>query len=133
MITRLLNSQSKSISSLIIRNPTKLNYNKSFYSTSDEIRLKTKVPIFRQNDENADHLSIGKLRESEHSVALVNLEFIKIDSIVNLTAEELNRLVVIPKTEKISPENRIEKLENDIKQIKEQLDRLLPKSHNTAL
>ncbi|KAK5577987.1 hypothetical protein RB653_002935 [Dictyostelium firmibasis] len=133
MITRLISSQTKSISSLIIKNPTNFNYNKSFYSTSDELRLKTKVPIFRQNDENVDHLSIGKLKENEHSVALVNLEFIKIDSIVNLTAEELNRLVVIPKTEKISPETRIEKLENDIKQIKEQLDRLLPKAHNTSL
>ncbi|EGC39480.1 hypothetical protein DICPUDRAFT_147778 [Dictyostelium purpureum] len=127
MITRLFNNNNK----LVLNNINRVMVQKSYYSTNDEIRLKTKIPIFRHDDQG-DCISIGKLKESEHSVALVNLEFLKIDSIVNLTQEELSRLVVIPKTEKLSTDQRIEKLESDIKSIKESLDKLTPK-RNTQL
>ncbi|GAM26079.1 hypothetical protein SAMD00019534_092540 [Acytostelium subglobosum LB1] len=86
---------------------------KRFYSSTEDAKLKTRVPIFRPN-EAQEHISLGKLKESEHSVALYNLEFIKIDNIVNLSTDQLNRLVVIPKGDKLSLEARIEKLENEL-------------------
>ncbi|KYQ90679.1 hypothetical protein DLAC_09315 [Tieghemostelium lacteum] len=92
-----------------------------FYSTLEEIKLKTKVPVFKQYDDAQEHIAIGKLKESEHSLALINLEFISIDHLVNLSPEDLSRLVVIPKAERVSTDSRLEKLEQDITQIKEML------------
>eukprot|EP01133_Synstelium_polycarpum_P008061 gene8061-9471_t len=83
---------------------------KRFYTT-DDLRLKAKVPIFKSKDDiNTEHIAIGKLKEAEHSVALYNLEFISIDSIVNLSSEQLTRLVVIPK----GVEQRLERLEAEL-------------------
>ncbi|KAF2078374.1 hypothetical protein CYY_000358 [Polysphondylium violaceum] len=118
---------SKSSSTLAKYNNGAMTMRANYSSLGEEMRLKTKLPIFRHDHEHNDHISIGKLKESDHSVALYNLEYITIDHIVNLTQEELNRLVVIPKAEKLSVEQRVEKLENDIKYIKESLDRLVPK------
>ncbi|EFA80444.1 hypothetical protein PPL_07279 [Heterostelium album PN500] len=103
-----------------------------FHSTTNEdIKLKTRVPIFRPN-EAQEHIALGKLKESDHSVALYNLEFISIDHIVNLNSEQLTRLVVIPKGDKLTVEARIEKLENEVARYKQLLDRLTPGASSTS-
>eukprot|EP01132_Coremiostelium_polycephalum_P004283 gene4283-5357_t len=123
MLKRVINSSL--LSTTLNRTRYCNSYTRS-YSTIDEIRLKTKIPVFKSNDDSGEHIAIGKLKESDHSVALFNLEFIKIDSIINLTPEELSRLVVIPKGEKLSVEQRLEKLESEILKYKQLVDKLSP-------
>ncbi|EGG21803.1 hypothetical protein DFA_01689 [Cavenderia fasciculata] len=100
------------------------NHSRYSYSTlnptTGDLKIKTRIPIFKPTDDSVEHIAIGKLKEDEHSVALYSLEFISLDNIVNLNAEQLSRLVVIPKEGKLTLEQRIEKLESDLKRITQQ-------------
>eukprot|EP01111_Echinosteliopsis_oligospora_P011147 TRINITY_DN3604_c0_g1_i1.p1 TRINITY_DN3604_c0_g1~~TRINITY_DN3604_c0_g1_i1.p1 ORF type:complete len:120 (-),score=36.67 TRINITY_DN3604_c0_g1_i1:159-518(-) len=85
------------------------------YATTSFDPLKVKLPVFRTGGEvEGEHVTVGKLRESEHSVAKIKLEFIKLDDVLQMSPEEVAMVVVVPKRDKSSTEQRIEKLEAEV-------------------
>eukprot|EP01113_Clastostelium_recurvatum_P016922 TRINITY_DN1982_c0_g2_i1.p1 TRINITY_DN1982_c0_g2~~TRINITY_DN1982_c0_g2_i1.p1 ORF type:complete len:130 (-),score=51.12 TRINITY_DN1982_c0_g2_i1:34-423(-) len=93
----------------------------------DETLLKNKLPVFRPDEPGLEHVSMGKLREDLHSVARLNLEFIKLDSVVSMSPEELRNVVVVPKKEKVSMELRVERLETELAEAKKMIEALKKK------
>jgi len=93
----------------------------------DETQLKTKLPIWRRNDPDQEHVHMGKLREDLHSVAKVNLEFVRLDSIVGMTPAELENIVIVPKESNLSVTQRLDKLEQELADAKRTIEELKKK------
>jgi len=93
----------------------------------DETQLKAKLPIWRRNDPEQEHVTMGKLREDLHSVAKVTLEFIRLDSVVSMSPEELENIVVVPKEAKLNIHQRVEKLEQELSDAKRTIEELKKK------
>eukprot|EP00026_Physarum_polycephalum_P021931 Phypoly_transcript_25570.p1 GENE.Phypoly_transcript_25570~~Phypoly_transcript_25570.p1 ORF type:complete len:127 (+),score=25.37 Phypoly_transcript_25570:95-475(+) len=94
------------------------------YSTTEEIRQKAKLLVLRKGDPDSDTVAVGKLREDQHSVAICRLDFIKIEDVLAMTPEQLNDVVVVPKTEKVSSSQRLEKLESAVEKLTKQVEEL---------